>query len=58
MEFKKELGCKRCGKPAAYEGALYCGSACCVMFEDKVPYPYLQKEIDEYNQIKEKKGED
>lgn len=26
-------GCRRCGKPLAYPGALYCGAACCARLE-------------------------
>ena len=26
-------GCRLCGKPLAYSGAVYCGAACCVRWE-------------------------
>ncbi len=25
--------CKRCGEPVAYDGAVYCGAACCALDE-------------------------
>jgi len=28
-----ERGCKRCGEPLAYPGALFCGAACSAMYE-------------------------
>ncbi len=32
-KLRDEIGCIRCGAAPAYPGAVYCGAACCALWE-------------------------